>query len=1129
MSILSELVSVRTRYCRAVNLSTDSNNASALNDILVTPLVAYTLDRLLANLESPQGERSFMLFGPYGAGKSTFALFINALFGMGAREESQAYTLLRTRNQTLAARFASLSYAQSPWFCVPLTARRSPIGKIILEGLQEALKRLPDDAARQLISLRLKTSLRDESWRDSAVVLDLVERVRRLALVYKPGGFLLIVDEVGKCLEYALQDRAGGDVYLFQELAEHAKRVTGAPMLFMTVQHQYFDAYTELSNTTSRHEWAKVQERFQSLPFNEQLASGLQTLGQVFEYPKPLSTLPNDLLGIIKKEAEDLLNGASAELPMGMAHETFIQICQHAWPLHPSVVLVLPRVFQRLAQNERSLFSYLASQEPYGFQEHCRRNAETDYGFVRLCDIADYLLTNMRATLVQHTGSRIMLEILEGDINGLSSLQAQILRTVGLLNVLGYASPLKASVSTLLSVLPHREDGEDVNVALQGLQKLKLLTLRQADHTLRLWEGGNIDIEDLLQQARKQLRYEGAAFLELVREHVSRRPLVARRHCLQSGAYRYFELEYALSAKDLAPQKKERTSCEAGRILVLLPMSGYTQLKREALQATVNDPSLVVAIPNQLDMLSKPAIDLACLRWVEKHTPSLRGDRRALREYGLLLEDCERRVRQNVELLLDPRPAPKGNSCHWFWNGEQQPVRRPVDVTRLLSKVCDYLYPYAPQIKNELVARPALSATGTGARNILLKHMLSNMTQENLGIEGYPAERSMYESVLRHTDLHRSLGDGQWAFCTPGEESSLYGVWHAMDEAIFTNAGESIPLPRIFQMLVSPPYGVPEGLLPILLLAFYLNRTSELFLYRENSFLTDLDEANVELMQRRPDLFGISGVRLEGERRVLVERYANGLHVAPTVPAVISRLYAAVRQLPHITLHTNKLSPERGMALRDCLRTARSPERLLFEELPEAFGLPSLLKTVTETGWVESFAAAMRESMGELMDFAPKTRTFCRDALLDACGLPSGTFGWHAFVERAAFLSKRIRQGVIAPLLERAVRAESNEDRRLEGILGMVNDHAFALWSDADIETFKDAAQGFGEQFMRAWDEYGSSFLNSDEQQHKEQVRKQLSYKLQEIQGNTSPRVLAEALRELLREVESINVKGNNS
>lgn len=1118
MPALSELVSVRTRYRRAVNLSTDSHDARALDDILVTPLIAHALERLLTNLESPQGERSFMIFGPYGAGKSTFALFINALFSMGAHRESQAYAALRKTSPELVARFLPLCATKRPWFCVPLTARRSPIGQIILEGLQGALGQLPDDTERQAVSRRLETSLRHAGWRDSAAVLDLVEAVRKLALARERSGFLLIVDEAGKSLEYALQDKAGGDVYLFQMLAEHAKRVPDAPMLFLTVQHQHFDGYTELSNTILRHEWAKVQDRFEPLSFNEQLASGLNTLGQVLQYPHPL---PNPLLATILLEAQALLE-AGVELPAGMTAAEFTQICQRAWPLHPSVILVLPLLFRRLAQNERSLFSYLASQEPHGFQEHCRRDLETDNGFVRLHDIADYLLTNMTATLVQRPAARILLETLENGDNELTPLQSQTLRTVGLLNVLGPGSPMKATQRILAASLPQ---SRDVPETLQGLRRREQLTFRQMDKTFRLWEGGSIDIEALLQKARKQLRCEGPAFLELVREHVPTRPLVARKHCLQSGAYRFFDLEYALSATDFAPPQKGRTSCEAGRILVLLPMNDQEQLEKEALQATLQEPSLVVAIPYQLDMLRQPAIELACLRWVAKQTPALRGDRRALREYSLLLADCERRIRQNADLLLDPRPAPRGNACRWFWQGSQQPVRHPADVTRLLSQVCDSQYPCAPRIRNELVARPALSSAGTAARNILLKRMLTHAAQENLGIDGFPPERSMYESVLRGTGLHGPAEDGLWTLCEPDEGSNLYAVWQVLEHEIYATPGECIPLPRIFQKLVSPPYGVPEGLLPILLLAFYLCRTSELFLYREGSFLTHLDEAGVELMQRRPDLFGISGVRLEGERRALVVRYAAGLHVAATVPAVVSRLYAAIRQLPPLTQQTSKLNPRRGKALRDRFRTARSPERLLFEELPEAFGLPSLLAGGAERQEAAAFAAAMRESMGELMDFAPRTRARCRDVFLHACGLPSGDSGWHGFVERAEFLARRIRRGAITPVLERASRAESNEDHRLEGVLGIVYGRAFERWSDTDVAAFMDAAQGMGEQFRRAWEDYGSAFLNSEEQKLKERIRVQLAEKLAEIQADTSPRVMAEALRELLRDVESDHIR----
>lgn len=1110
MPALSDFVSVRTRYRRAVNLSADSRDAHSLDDFLVTPLVAHTLERLLANLESPQGERSFMLYGPYGAGKSTFALFLNSLFRHGAYGKAPAYAVLCKEQAALGKRFAALCPASRPWLCVPLTARRSPIGQIILEGLRDALEELPSDPERQALRRRLDEALDACGWRDSAAVLELVESVRLLAL-HHGGGMLLVVDEAGKSLEYALQDKAGGDVYLFQMLAEYAKRAGGAPFLFLTVQHQHFDGYTELSNTILRHEWAKVQDRFEPLSFNEHFAAGLNMLGQVLQYTQPL---PQPIQSAITAEVQSLLK-AGAELPSGMTPAEFMDICRHAWPLHPSVVLVLPLLFRYLAQNERSLFSYLSSQEPYGFQEHCGRDIQKDNGFIRLHDIGDYLLTNMTATLVQRPMARILLEIMDND-GGLTPLQQWALRAVGILNVLGPNAPLKATEAVLTVALP---ESRSVPETLRTLRRRELLTFRQVNQSFRLWEGGAIDIEALLQKARQQLRCEGPAFLELVREHISLRPLVARKHCLQSGAYRFFDVEYAASIADSSLPQKEKSSCEAGRVLVLLPMSAYEQLEEEARTATLDDPSLVVAIPQQLDMLRQPTIELACLRWVEKSTPGLRGDKRALREFGLLLSDCERRVRQNAALLLDPRPAPHGNGCRWFWRGELQTVKRPADVTRLLSHICDGLYHQAPGIRNELVARPLLSSAGTAARTILLKRMVANANLENLGIEGFPPERSMYESVLRHTGLHAPDGQGGWALRPPAQDSPLSAIWQAMESAIYDAGGEGVPLPNIFTRLVLPPYGVPEGLLPILLLAYYLCHASELFFYREGSFLTQLDEASIELLQRRPDLFHISGVRLTGERRALVERYAAGLHVEATVPAVVSRLYAAIRQLPDITLNSNALDPRRGKALRDCFRTARSPERLLFEELPAAFGIPSLLTSPTE-GATEFFAAAMRESMGELLDYAPQVRVRCRDAFLHACGLAAGPSGWHAFVERAAFLSKRVRRGAIVPILDRAGRMEANPNSHLEGILGLIYGRAFDRWSDADVAAFDGAARGMGEQFRRAWESYGSAFLDREEQQAKERLGKQLAAHLSNLRGTYSSRVLAEALRDMLRDLE---------
>jgi hypothetical protein len=65
--------------------------------------------------------------------------------------------------------------------------------------------------------------------------------------------------------------------------------------------------------------------------------------------------------------------GVSAVHHSFSGHETFP--FRYPWlkkgfdAVHPLTALVLGPLFRQLAQNERSLFAFLASSEPFGFQE----------------------------------------------------------------------------------------------------------------------------------------------------------------------------------------------------------------------------------------------------------------------------------------------------------------------------------------------------------------------------------------------------------------------------------------------------------------------------------------------------------------------------------------------------------------------------------------------------------------------------------------------------------------------------------------------------------------------------------------------------------------------------------------
>src|SRR2546428_531889 len=73
--------------------------------------------------------------------------------------------------------------------------------------------------------------------------------------------------------------------------------------------------------------------------------------------------------------------------------KSLLEAATGLYPLHPTVLPVLIRTFRRFGQNERSLFSFLLSNEPFGLQAFAEKRASTSEVF-RLHDFYDYVRTN---------------------------------------------------------------------------------------------------------------------------------------------------------------------------------------------------------------------------------------------------------------------------------------------------------------------------------------------------------------------------------------------------------------------------------------------------------------------------------------------------------------------------------------------------------------------------------------------------------------------------------------------------------------------------------------------------------------------------------------------------------------
>lgn len=1099
--LLSERLSGKARrFFRSVHIERDFDDPEALVGYTLTPQVRQVLARVEEGIQPMGTERAFTLTGPYGSGKSAFALFLAHLLKAPLARENLASRLLREHDPLLAERFgAGLPSGLMP---VPLTLRRAPLALTLQEGLLQAVARIPGSAARAL-ARQLEADLQAKIT-DTRNVLEHMEALRDLTMKQGRQGVLLVLDELGKTLEYAAR-HPGEDIYLLQELAEAASRSGEQPFLLVGVLHQAFEQYGEHLDLAARKEWAKVQGRFSDIAFLEPAEQQIRLAAQA---TASLELGESGGLDHLATVAQAMVDAGYA--PRGLTPEEFVTLASGAYPLHPTVLVALPYLFRRFAQNERSLFAYLLSQEPFGVQDMVQNMPGR---LVRLPNLFDYFLANLGGGLLRQAFARRWLEVADAleRTPDLSSLEVDTLKTTGLLGILGDVSPLSASQDLITLALADTTRDQAVMAALDSLRTRSLLTFRLYNNTYRVWEGSDVDLEAELERGRRKTSGQGLA--ESLQRYLPHNPVVARRHSYEVGALRFFEVHYLDTPLEAPPRPSEGVD---GVLVCCLPASLE---QAEAFESWALSPTVagldhvVVVLPQQIGTLREAAAELRALRWVWDNTPALRDDRIARKELSERITLVEQGLSRAVEVLFDPQPEPKGSGAIWYYQGEVQNVSTPNAVAQLLSRVMDRLYPHSPRIKNELINRRSLSSAAAAARRNLVERMLTHPSDPLLGMEGYPPERSMYESVLLATGLHRHEA-GIWRFAEPHPQRdprNLCATWNRMHDRVFGAIAEPYPVDELFSELAAPPYGVMQGVLPVLLAAFLLAYPDETSLYREGIFIPEPASADFEVLMRRPELFAVGGSRIQGERKAVVERIAKGLKVKAALVPVVRALVRMVRSVPDSAWRTQRL-PEEVLELREAFNNAKSPERLLFIDLPVALGLkPFSDSEHVDPRRIETFFTKLNSALQVWGAFTPTQIDKARDILLAACQLPSGEEGWARLREQAKKLAGKPLHSSLVPFINR-LNAPGDEQTVLEGVLALVASRPPKSWTDTDMERFPEHAASFGERFVQAVHYLG--VLTPEDEAKSDEVAEKIR---KSFDASVPPHVLRAALAKLLQ------------
>jgi hypothetical protein len=274
------------------------------------------------------------------------------------------------------------------------------------------------------------------------------------------------------------------------------------------------------------------------------------------------------------------------------------------------------------------------------------------------------------------------------------------------------------------------------------------------------------------------------------------------------------------------------------------------------------------------------------------------------------------------------------------------------------------------------------------------------------------------------------------------------------------------------------------------------------------------------MLLRRPELFAVAGCRVTGPRAAVVERMARGLRTAPAALPVVRELVRRLKSLPEHAWRTQRLAPQ-TLGVRRAVEQARSPESLLFHELPAALELSFFGDDALADDAIELFFKRLNRALEELSQVTSTVIAQARDLLLAACGLPSGEAGWGTFTGLAGVMTEHVTQPALLPLLRRA--ADSGPAQIvLESTLAYVASRPPRSWSDGDVDRFASQARVLGGHFKAERNGYHPEVALTEAQRARStRIAAEMRIQLDEEWQN-DPVTVQAALQTLLADLRAV-------
>ena len=916
-------VSITNHFKSSARINDEHFDAGIfLENFICHGTVQQTLSNLCAEV-SGSAQRAFTLTGPYGSGKSTLALYLDCLLSSTKRTRQSALKKLDV--EQVAADRLSLAFPyKKGWRVVKHLCDLGSPAPAIAETLVNALAGKPKKL---------------EGASDAECLIAIKDALTQRAAAC--DGVVLIIDELGKALDY--QSASGGDLHFFQSLADVAQSVSNVVVIGLL--HQSFAAYARKRDSSTQKEWGKVQGRYKDFGFNPSADESLHLIGESFSVEDKLKA---ELLVRERDSLEIVVENFGGH----------VDALARVLPLDPVAASLLGPLSKRsFSQNERSLFSFIATHERHGFRDYLRVQEEAPEAFSELYRVDrlwSYLYHNLGHVIAASSDSKAWLEACDAveraSLLG-GAIYLHLTQLIALFSILGRANKLFASKIFLIeyfsSIEEYEYDAGQIETAIQALEEKSIIIFRHNLNSYHVFRASDLDVNRLILDWVDRVK-SGVDWTEALPKD---KLILANAHYHRTGVMRWAMCQVVRTHEDLTvPEPKSGVAM----VNFVIPLN--SDVHAELVTAYSNCGALAIARPMNLDTLEAATIELLALqKLADAESEKLSRDPIARTE----IESREQAAQEAIRELFDA----VFEAAEWDYCGKALKVS---SLTGKASAIADSVFSRCPVVHNELINRTKLSGTSNSALNKLMLAILSEDCEDasfGFSPERFPPEKGIYLSCLQKKGWHTPDAEipiaGNWLHVKkvkslPEDHRDAFVVWSDAVKRI-KDSVELVTVDQLYDFWMAPPYGLTLGVCKLWAMALFKSLERHLAFYDLDStknwmYIPELDEVLVEKIWRYPKEAGVRYYELADADSSLIQQVARAseLKGEQTVLAVGKAVVRQTHRLPSWVKRTsgNNLFDVSGAKhlspltkrFRDKVLAADDPYRLILEEIPALFG-----------------------------------------------------------------------------------------------------------------------------------------------------------------------------------------------